>query len=172
MPECRQAKRQFHEGGVKILSVIWPHAKTTPKGIGQYRARQAIEEVVTMRLWLALAVLGGFMAVALGAFAAHGLEDSAGGQAVRWLETGARYQMYHALAALSTAGLTSVLPGRRRVLAIAAGCFFAGMLLFSGPLYAMALTESSGLAMIVPVGGASYLAGWLALLWACLRSAD
>ena len=122
-----------------------------------------------MRLWMALAALGGFMSVAFGAFAAHGLEASASMQELQWLETGARYQMYHALAALAAAAFARLFPNRRGPFAWAAGFFFAGMVLFSGTLYAMAVTGISALAMLAPFGGFSYLAGWLMLAWGCAR---
>jgi uncharacterized membrane protein YgdD (TMEM256/DUF423 family) len=121
-----------------------------------------------MRTWIVLAAVGGFLSVAMGAFAAHGLGDRLDPQALQWLETGAQYQMYHALAALGAAALVTSLPQRRRHLMGAAAFFFAGMVLFSGTLYAMGLSQSSAPAMMVPVGGLSYLAGWLCLIWACL----
>ncbi|MDX1710403.1 MAG: DUF423 domain-containing protein [Rhodovibrionaceae bacterium] len=123
---------------------------------------------MVVRLCIALAALGGFVSVGVGAFAAHGMGAQMDAQSMQWLETGARYQMYHALAALGAAALTGVLPHRRRVLMAAAALFFAGMILFSGTLYALALTPWTGLGAVAPLGGLSYLAGWLVLVWAAL----
>ncbi len=123
-----------------------------------------------MRLWLCVGAANGFIAVAIGAFAAHGLEGEAWQSARQWLETGAQYQMAHALALLAVA----VLSGRaedaaRRWLAVAGWCFLAGLVLFSGGLFVMALAGVTGLGAVVPVGGLAFLAGWAALFYAGLR---
>ncbi len=123
-----------------------------------------------MRLWLCVGAANGFIAVAMGAFAAHGLEGEAWQSARQWLETGAQYQMAHALALLAVA----VLSGRagaaaRRWLAVAGWCFLAGLVLFSGGLFLMALAGVTGLGAVVPIGGLAFLAGWAALLTAGLR---
>jgi uncharacterized membrane protein YgdD (TMEM256/DUF423 family) len=76
-------------------------------------------------------------------------------------ETGVRYQMYHALAILATAALMSRLDGRAVV--IAGWSFFAGILIFSGSLYALALTGVTTLGAITPIGGVIFLVGWIAL---------
>ncbi len=123
-----------------------------------------------MRLWLCMAAANGFIAVAMGAFAAHGLEGEAWQNARGWVEAGAHYQMFHALALLAVA----VLSGRataaaRRWLAVAGWSFLAGIVLFSGGLFVMALAGVTGLGAVVPVGGLSFLAGWAALFYAGLR---
>ena len=77
------------------------------------------------------------------------------------LEIGVRYHMYHALALLAVGWLQSQTPSR--LIGAAGGCWLVGILLFSGCLYAYALTGLRGLAMIVPIGGVALIVGWLAL---------
>jgi uncharacterized membrane protein YgdD (TMEM256/DUF423 family) len=100
----------------------------------------------------------GFLAVALGAFGAHGLRARLGGAVEMW-KTAALYHLLHAVALLAVA-----LVGER-VRAKAAVCwlFIAGIVLFSGSLYLLALTGYSWLGPITPLGGAALLAGWLVL---------
>jgi uncharacterized membrane protein YgdD (TMEM256/DUF423 family) len=122
-----------------------------------------------MRLWLLIAAINGFLAVAAGAFGAHGLQHRLDANALQTFETGARYQMYHALAI----GLAAfAMRGNATALAQgAAVLFLAGIMLFSGSLYALALTDARGLALITPIGGVAFLAGWIALAWAATRIA-
>lgn len=109
--------------------------------------------------------LSAFIAVAAGAFGAHALRARIDPAMLIAFETGARYQMYHALGLLAVAWAMARWPGR---LVEAAGwCFVAGTVLFSGSLYAMALTGVRGFGIITPVGGAAFLAGWAALALAC-----
>lgn len=102
-----------------------------------------------------LAALLALVAVAAGAFGAHGLE----GHAAELCNTAARYQMYHALALLCLP-LLRVTPGVVRRVRIA---FVAGTVLFSGSLYALALTGYTKLGAVTPIGGVCFLAGWLVL---------
>lgn len=118
--------------------------------------------------WAALgAVLGG-LAVAAGAFGAHALRQRLDPSALASWETAARYQMYHSLALLASAA--PLRPGGTRALGLARICFLAGVFLFSGSLYAVALTGRTWLGAITPIGGGVLLAGWLCLavglLWA------
>jgi uncharacterized membrane protein YgdD (TMEM256/DUF423 family) len=102
-----------------------------------------------------------FLSVALGAFAAHGLKEKLDAGALAGFETGVRYHVYHALALFAVAWIVSRAPSRS---AQAAGfCFLVGILLFSGSLYALALTGVRKLGMITPFGGVLFLAGWAAL---------
>jgi uncharacterized membrane protein YgdD (TMEM256/DUF423 family) len=120
-----------------------------------------------MRLWLFLSAINGALAVLAGAFAAHGLKAMLDTQALSVFETGARYQMYHALAM----GLAA-LGGRgqaRGAASLAAGLFLAGIILFSGSLYLLALTNMPALGFATPFGGLAFLAGWGALAMAALR---
>lgn len=111
--------------------------------------------------WLLLAAINGFLGVAAGAFGAHALKDRLTPQLLATFETGARYQLTHALALLAVAWLASVQPGK---LATAAGtCFAVGTVLFSGSLYALALSGVRWLGAITPLGGVCFLSGWVLL---------
>ena len=118
-------------------------------------------------IWLAAGALFGLLAVVAGAAGTHALRDALDADALRVFETAARFQMYHALALLAV-GLLAI---RRRSLALnVAGALFAlGMLLFSGSLYALALSGVSVLGAVAPVGGVCLMAGWAALAIAALR---
>lgn len=125
-----------------------------------------------MRMWLCIGAANGFMAVAMGALAAHSLEGAPWQRARQWVETGAEYQMAHALALLAVALLCGRAEGAaRRWLAAAAWSFLAGLLLFSGGLYTMALAGLTGLGPVVPVGGFAFLVGWAVLFYASVRHA-
>lgn len=116
------------------------------------------------RLFVVLGATAGFTAVALGAFAAHGLKSRLPADLFDVFEVGARYHMYHALALFAVAWMAARAPGGA---ASAAGWLFvAGIVLFSGSLYALALTGIRPLGAITPIGGACFLAGWAALGWA------
>ena len=102
-----------------------------------------------------------FIAVAAGAFGAHALRARLAPDLLAVFETGARYQMYHALALLAVAWAATRWPG---VPVRAAGwLFIGGTLLFSGSLYLLALTGTRWLGAITPLGGLLFLAGWAAL---------
>lgn len=112
------------------------------------------------RNWLTLAALGGFASVACGAFAAHGTSDP---RAQELLRTGSLYGFVHCLATYAAAGVMQ-LGGRGARLA--PGFFLAGVLLFSGSLYALAFGAPRWVGVVTPFGGLSFLAGWLVLAWA------
>ena len=122
-----------------------------------------------MRSSRLLAVLGaanGFAAVALGALGAHGLKASLGAAGLTTFQTAAHYHGLHALALLAT-GLACLLLDSRALRA-AGLLFLAGILLFSGSLYLLAVSGSRWLGAVTPVGGLALLAGWLLLgagLW-------
>ena len=112
---------------------------------------------------IALGALNGALAVAAGAFGAHGLRERLEPRALEIFETAARYQMFHALAIV----LCGVIATRG---ATTAGWLFqAGILVFSGSLYALALTDVKVLGAITPLGGVAFLAGWLWLAWTAWR---
>ena len=122
-----------------------------------------------MNLWLVVAALNGFLAVAFGAFAAHGLSGRLDAHALQTFETGARYHMYHALAI----GLSAV-AARGPAASLAqwsAGFFLAGIVLFSGSLYLLALTGVRAFGFVTPFGGLAFLLGWAILAWAAARGA-
>jgi uncharacterized membrane protein YgdD (TMEM256/DUF423 family) len=120
-----------------------------------------------------LAASGAFLAlvaVALGAFAAHGLKSRLEPDLLAVFETGARYQMYHALALVAAGWAMTV--GHARLARWAGRCFLAGTVIFSGSLYALALSGQRWLGAITPVGGLLFLAGWGLLAVAFLRRQD
>jgi uncharacterized membrane protein YgdD (TMEM256/DUF423 family) len=115
------------------------------------------------RMFFGLGAISAGLAVALGAFAAHGLRSRISAEALATFETGARYHMYHALALLAVAWAVTRWPS---ALASAAGWFFvAGTVLFSGSLYLLAVTGVRALGAITPLGGLAFILGWLALAW-------
>ena len=120
------------------------------------------------RLFFTLGSLSAFIAVALGAFAAHGLKSRLEPAMLATFETGVRYHMYHALALLAVGWACTRWPGGA---AQASGWLFvAGTVLFSGSLYALSLTGVRWLGAITPVGGVAFLAGWLCLAWAAWKA--
>ncbi len=131
------------------------------------------------KTWLLSGAVFGLLAVALGAFGAHGLEKAvttwgltAGEQAHRlhnW-EVGVRYQMYHALALAILGILATVRPATG--LNVAGIAFVLGVLIFSGCLYGYVFTGWKWFGMIVPVGGVSMIVGWFALAVGLLREAS
>ena len=114
------------------------------------------------RTFLLLASILGFLGVALGAFGAHGLRSRLGPDMLAVFETAVRYQMYHVFALLIVAAAIGHL-GSARLLVTAGWLFFAGIVLFSGSLYALALTRTGILGAITPLGGLLFLAGWASL---------
>lgn len=121
-----------------------------------------------MRRWfMGSGAVAGFLAVALGAFGAHALRARLAPEALAVFETGVRYQMYHALALVAVGLLVERNP--RQALRLSGWSFLAGMLLFSGSLYALALSGVRSLGAITPFGGLAFLVGWLALLRAVVE---
>jgi uncharacterized membrane protein YgdD (TMEM256/DUF423 family) len=113
------------------------------------------------RRYAAIGALSGFLAVAAGAFGAHALRARLSPDMLQVFETAVRYQMYHALALLA-AGLATGDPPRPY--AVWAGrLFVAGTVLFSGSLYALALSGEPRFGLVTPFGGVAFLAGWLCL---------
>ncbi len=116
------------------------------------------------RLFITLAALSGFVAVGCGAFGAHALRDRMSTDALQVFQTGVSYQMYHALALLAVGLLLARFSTDGSTWLAAAGwLFIAGAVLFSGSLYLLALTATTWLGAITPLGGVAFLAGWLAL---------
>lgn len=105
--------------------------------------------------------MAALLGVGLGAFGAHALEARLTPELVAVFETGVRYQMYHAFALLAAAWGWARWPGR--VFVIAGWLFISGIILFSGSLYALALTGIKGLGVMTPLGGLAFLGGWLCL---------
>jgi len=122
-----------------------------------------------MRLVALGAALAG-VAVAGGAFGAHLLAGRLTPSHLNTYETGVRYQMYHALALLGVGVLLRRRPSR--LLRLAGWLFVVGIVLFSGSLYALAFTGTRSWGAITPLGGAAFLAGWLALAVGAARPGD
>ena len=119
------------------------------------------------RLFIIMGALSGAIGVAAGAFGAHALRARVEPRMLEVFETGARYQMYHALAILAAAWMVSRFPG---ALMTASGwLFMAGTVLFSGSLYAMALTGVRALGAITPLGGVCFIAGWACIALAAMK---
>ena len=110
---------------------------------------------------VALGAINAAVAVAAGAFAAHGLRERLEPRALEVFETGARYHMYHALAIIAAGLIAARGPG---------WMFQAGIVVFSGSLYALALTGVKGLGAITPIGGLLFLAAWVWLAVTAFRS--
>ncbi|MFL5518570.1 MAG: DUF423 domain-containing protein [Gemmatimonadales bacterium] len=119
------------------------------------------------RLFATLGAASAFVAVAAGAFGAHALRARLSPDLLAVFETGARYQMYHALGLLAVAWAATRWPGPWPVRA--GWLFLAGSVLFSGSLYGLALTGMRWLGAVTPLGGAAFLAGWLCLAWGASR---
>ena len=118
---------------------------------------------------VAAAAINGALAVAAGAFAAHGLRERLEKPALDIFETAARYHMYHALAMLLCGVLVAAWPSASARARGAGWLFQGGILVFCGSLYALALTDVKFLGAITPVGGILFLAGWLWLATTALR---
>jgi uncharacterized membrane protein YgdD (TMEM256/DUF423 family) len=112
------------------------------------------------RNWMTLGAVSGFVAVAVGAFAAHGVADP---KAQELLRTGATYGFMHTMATFACATFMQV--GARRA-RFAPAFFLSGVVLFSGSLYALALGAPRWVGAITPLGGLSFLVGWATLAWA------
>jgi uncharacterized membrane protein YgdD (TMEM256/DUF423 family) len=113
------------------------------------------------RTFMFVGALMGFVGVGLGAFGAHGLRGRLSPEMMAVFETGVRYQMYHALGLLAIAALMA--RAESRAMLVAGWSFTAGILLFSGSLYALALSGVTMLGAVTPIGGVAFLIGWTAL---------
>jgi uncharacterized membrane protein YgdD (TMEM256/DUF423 family) len=119
------------------------------------------------RTFLLVGALAAFVGVALGAFGAHGLRTRVSSEMLAVFETGVRYHMYHAFAILIVALALARLDGW--LIRAAGWLFTAGIVLFSGSLYALALTGVTVLGAVTPFGGLAFLVGWACLAVAALR---
>lgn len=108
------------------------------------------------------------LSVALGAFGAHVLEVRISPELMDTYQTGVQYHMLHAVALL-IAALAADRPGAARLLRLAGNLFIAGTVLFSGSLYALAVTGFGKLGAITPLGGVCFIAGWILLAVAAYR---
>ena len=115
--------------------------------------------------FLLVAAILGFLGVAIGAFGAHGLRGRLSPEMLGVFEIGVRYQMYHVFALLAVAAAIGHF-GPLRLLSVAGWSFVAGTLIFSGSLYALALTGTGMFGAITPIGGVGFLLGWACLAFA------
>jgi len=115
------------------------------------------------RDWLTLAALNAFVAIAMGAFAAHGISDP---KAAEWLRTGAQYAFWHTMATFASAAFMGMGAPRAR---FAPAFFLTGSVIFAGSLYAMAFGAPRWLGAVTPIGGVLFLCGWA---WLALSARD
>lgn len=119
------------------------------------------------RTFFALGAICAFIAVAAGAFGAHGLKSRISAEMLTVFEVGVRYHMYHALALLAVSWAYSRWPSS--LVTTGGWLFIIGIILFSGSLYALSLTGIRMLGAITPFGGLAFLAGWFCLFWVALK---
>lgn len=122
-----------------------------------------------MKLFLLIGAINGFLAVALGAFGAHGLEGKLSEKAIATWEKAVDYQMFHTMALFVTGLLLAKFPNVSS-LAAAGWLFLIGIILFSGSLYIYSLTSVKTFAMITPIGGVAFLIGWVLIGIAVMRN--
>ena len=118
------------------------------------------------RTFLLIGATAGFLAVGLGAFGAHGLRTRLSPEMLSVFETGVRYQMYHALAIFAVGLMLPTFGGW--IVRMAGWAFTIGIIVFSGSLYALALSGVTVLGAITPIGGLAFLVGWAALIIAAI----
>ena len=136
-------------------------------GFGPARTGKRNRTDISMQIWFVLAAINGFLAVAFGAFGAHGLAARPPADLAAF-KTGADYHMYHALALFAVGWFAANAPSLPNMLAGIG--FLAGILLFSGSLYFLGITGSRSLVIITPIGGVAFLAGWACLAWTAWKS--
>lgn len=120
-----------------------------------------------MKLFLLFGIINGFLAVALGAFGAHGLEGKISDHSLKVWEKAVNYQMFHTAALL----VTGLLLAKNQIASLswAGWAFLIGIILFSGSLYFYATTGIRALAMITPFGGVTFLIAWVLLGYAVMK---
>ena len=115
-----------------------------------------------MKLFIILGSLNAFIGVALGAFGAHGLKSKVAPDMLTVWETAVQYHLIHALGLFLIGILCQLIPEASQV-RVAGWLLLAGIVMFSGSLYAMVLTVTKPLGIITPIGGVAFLVGWLLL---------
>ena len=121
-----------------------------------------------MKLFIIIGAINAFLAVALGAFGAHGLEGKVEPKYLEIWKTGVTYQMFHATGILIIGILLGKLPATS-LLSWSGWLMLIGIILFSGSLYVLTLTKISVLGAITPLGGVSFLAAWVLLIIAAVK---
>ncbi len=122
------------------------------------------------RVFLALGGVLGFIGVGLGAFGAHALRSRLAPDLLAIYQTGVQYHLLHALALLGVAAWLA--RGGSGAAVLAGWLFVAGVVVFSGSLYALSLSGVRALGAVTPIGGVAFLAGWAALAWEAWRAAS
>lgn len=115
------------------------------------------------------AAVNGFLAVCFGAFGAHGLEGVLSESSLETWNTGVQYHMFHVLALLAAGNLCQKFPASKSYNR-AGYVFQAGIVLFSGSLYLLALTGLTFFAYLTPLGGVAFLVGWALLVYGLIRN--
>jgi len=118
---------------------------------------------------IVIACVFGLLAVVIGAFGAHGLKNRLAPDLMAVYQTGVQYHFYHALALLAC-GILMHIGIDHPAMRISAYAFMAGIILFSGSLYVLAITGVRWLGAITPLGGVAFIAGWLFLMLGVWRS--
>ena len=124
-----------------------------------------------MKLFIILGSLNAFVGVALGAFGAHGLKTKVAPEMLTVWETAVQYHLVHALGLILVGILCQLMPAASMVRP-AGWLLLAGIVLFSGSLYALVLTGTKPLGIITPIGGVAFLIGWLLLALGVWRHAS
>jgi uncharacterized membrane protein YgdD (TMEM256/DUF423 family) len=119
------------------------------------------------RFFFISGAIAAFIAVALGAFGAHSLRTKLTPEMLNIFEVGVRYQMYHALGLIAVAWAITRWPEAN--LNAAGWAFIVGIIVFSGSLYLLTLTDTRWLGAITPIGGIAFLIGWAILVWSVAR---
>jgi uncharacterized membrane protein YgdD (TMEM256/DUF423 family) len=118
------------------------------------------------KTFLLLGAVAAFLAVALGAFGAHGLRGRLSPEMLAVFQTGVQYHMSHALALILVSGIMGRMSGW--LIQTAGWCFVGGIVFFSGSLYLLAVTGVTTLGAVTPIGGLLFLAGWACLAFAAI----
>lgn len=114
------------------------------------------------KTFLIIAAISGLLAVMIGAFGAHGLKGRITTDLMAIFQTGVQYHFYHALALLLVGIMMLQFP-QVTLLKLSGWLLVAGMVIFSGSLYVMALTDIKWLGAITPIGGVAFIVGWLTM---------
>ncbi|MBE1301637.1 MAG: DUF423 domain-containing protein [Alteromonadaceae bacterium] len=123
-----------------------------------------------MKLFLVSAGVLAGLSVVLGAFAAHGLKNKIPENLLNAFQTGVDYQLFHSLAIILIVILAKQYPNN--MWASSAGALLAGIVLFSGSLYGLALTSWKWLGPITPIGGVAFIVGWILFVLAAYKSVE
>jgi len=138
-----------------------------PDRHGNIRVDTAPQSTIMDRFFFSAGAIAAFVAVALGAFGAHGLKGRLSPDMLNIFEVGVRYEMYHALGLVAVAWASSHWPESN--LRLAGWAFIAGIIIFSGSLYGLSIFGIRWLGAITPIGGLAFLLGWAILVWSVGR---